>query len=181
MTQKLKLLLHTCCAPCVVYVHRLLEPEYDITAMFYNPNIYPLEEYNKRKDELLAYASIAKLKLVVEPADFEGWLISMSGLEALPEGAQRCWKCYEYRMEKAASYAKENNFDIFTTVLSISPHKNADKLNEIGKELAQKYDIDYFEANFKKSNGFKIASGLSKEYNMYRQTYCGCRYSMKKS
>lgn len=179
MTKK-KLLLHTCCAPCVIYVHRLLSTDYNVTAMFFNPNIYPVDEYNRRRDELVSYAKKIELKLIIEPPDIESWKECIKGLEHLPEGAERCWKCYEYRMKKAASYAQDNNFDIFTTVLSISPHKNAVKLNEIGNKLATQYNVDYMEANFKKKEGFKIAAELSKEYSLYRQDYCGCEFSIRK-
>lgn len=176
---KEKLLLHTCCAPCVSYVHQLLLENYDVTALFYNPNIYPKAEYDQRRDELINFASKVNLPLTIEEKHFEEWNTAIKGLEEEPEGAKRCWQCYKVRLEITAIHAKEHNFDVFTTALSISPHKNAQKINELGLSLQDKYGIRFLEANFKKNNGFKKSAELSKQYNLYRQTYCGCKYSIR--
>lgn len=179
MTKK-RLLLHTCCAPCVTYVHQLLLKNYEVTALFYNPNIYPQAEYIKRRDELIHYASNVNLPLTIEEKHFDAWYTAIEGLEAEPEGAKRCWNCYNLRLEITANHARQNNFDVFTTALSISPHKNAQKINELGLELQNKYSIEFLEADFKKNNGFKKSAEISREYNLYRQTYCGCQYSIRK-
>lgn len=178
--KKERLLLHTCCAPCVTYVHQLLLQNYEVTAIFYNPNIYPQAEYIKRKDELISYASKVNLSLNIEENYFEEWHTAIEGLKAEPEGGKRCWQCYKLRLEITAKHALNNNFDIFTTALSISPHKNAQKINELGLELQNKYGIRFLEADFKKNNGFKESAQISKKHNLYRQTYCGCQYSIRK-
>ncbi|MEW5818616.1 MAG: epoxyqueuosine reductase QueH [Cyanobacteriota bacterium] len=176
---KNKLLLHTCCAPCIIYVHRLLKPDYEVSAYYYNPNIYPEEEYERRKTELINYCNNVNLQLNIANKEFNNWLEVIRGLEHLPEGHERCWKCFEMRLEKTAVYAKINGFNIFTTTLSISPHKNAAKINEIGFRLSEKHNINFLEADFKKNDGFKKAVDLSKQFNLYRQTYCGCKYSVR--
>ena len=173
--EKERLLLHTCCAPCATHVSHLLSETYEVMAYFYNPNIHPIEEYDRRRDELISYAGMVELDLFVEQPDFEYWYEYIKGLEEEPEGGARCWKCYQMRLEKTAQYAKNNNYDIFTTVLSVSPHKNAEKINEIGLELEQKYGVKFLQANFKKNDGFKKSIDLSKKYGLYRQNYCGCR------
>lgn len=177
---KPRLLLHTCCAPCVTYVAELLSENYDVTAYFYNPNIYPINEYEKRRDELITYTCKVNLPLLVKDADFDNWYSIIKGLEKEPEGGKRCFKCYEYRMNETAKYAKENNFDLFTTSLSISPHKIAPKINEIGLNLEAEHGIKFLESDFKKNNGFKKSCDISRQFNLYRQYYCGCEYSIRK-
>jgi len=180
---KQKMLLHVCCAPCSSYVLELLANEYDITAFFYNPNITIEEEYIKRIDELKRFVKEAIFAEGVQIIDGEyepQLFFDMSlGLEEEPERGKRCYKCYEMRMRETANYAKNNDFDIFTTTLSISPHKNAIWINEIGNRLAEEYEIDYLYSDFKKKNGYIRSIQLSKEYNLYRQDYCGCVYSKK--
>lgn len=182
---KPKLLLHVCCAPCSTYVIKLLSEEYDITALFYNPNMSDADEYDKRVKELRRFVTEAEFakntKIVIKEYAPEVFYEMSRGLEDEPERGRRCYECYRLRMEEAASYAKENGFDIFTTTLSISPHKNAGWLNEIGNCLSQKYKIDYMYSDFKKKNGYLQSIQLSKEYNLYRQNYCGCIYSKNAS
>lgn len=177
--EKEKLLLHTCCAPCITYVSSLLTDTYNVKVYFYNPNIYPQEEYERRKNELINFVSIQNLSLEIEPPDFETWYELIKGLENEPEQGARCWKCYQIRLKKTAQHAKENNYDLFTTSLSVSPHKNAAKINEIGSQLAQKTGVKFLEADFKKNDGFKKSCELSYKFNLYRQKYCGCKYSYR--
>ena len=180
-----KLLLHACCAPCSSSViERLLsENAYQITVFFCNPNIYPLEEYTRRKEELLAFLPKAypQVHVVVANEEHQNFLQKVKGQEQAPEGGARCALCFRYRLEQTAKYAKEHGFDIFTTTLSVSPHKNATMLNEIGKQLEIEYGVPFLEANFKKQNGYLRSLQLSKEYSLYRQSYCGCEFSMRPS
>lgn len=176
-----KLLLHACCAPCSSYVIEYLSKYFDITIYYYNPNIEPYEEFDKRAKEVQKFVSNFKttnpVKCVVEHYDNEEFENMIKGLEEEPEGSNRCFKCYELRMRAAANYAKKNNFDYFTTTLSISPYKNSKKLNEIGELLEKEIEIKYLYGDFKKKNGYKRSIELAKEYDLYRQDYCGCKYS----
>ena len=180
---KPKLLLHVCCAPCSSYVLTYLCDYFDITILYYNPNISPIEEYEKRLNEAkrlikeLNKENIHIMECNYENEEFEK---IAKGLEDAPEGGIRCRKCYKLRIEKAAKYAKENNFDYFTTTLTISPLKNSQVLNGIGKELEEKYNVKYLYSDFKKKEGYKTSIILSKKYNLYRQNYCGCIYSKPK-
>lgn len=178
-----KLLLHSCCAPCSSYVLEYLTKYFDITILFYNPNISDEKEYQKRLNEIKKLVEEIphknKIEIVegrYEPKEF---FDIAKGLEYAPEGGERCFKCYRLREEEAAKYAKENNYDFFTTTLSISPHKNANKLNEIGEELSKKYEINYLYADFKKKGGYQRSIELSREYDLYRQDFCGCIYSKR--
>ena len=177
------LLLHSCCAPCSSYVLEYLTNYFDITILFYNPNISSCEEYDKRLQELKRLVKEMphknRIDIVEGKYEPEVFYDMAKGLEDVREGGKRCFKCYLLRLEEAAKYAKSKNFDYFTTTLSISPHKNAQKLNEIGEELENKYDIKYLYADFKKKNGYKRSIELSKEYHLYRQDFCGCIYSQK--
>lgn len=176
-----KLLLHACCAPCSSYVLEYLSKYFEITILYYNPNIYPETEYIRRKEELEKFLTefkcINKVKLVEMNYDQKEYYKAIKGLETLGEKSKRCYNCYKFRMKKACIYAKENNFDYFTTTLSISPYKISSWINEIGEELEKEYDIKYLYADFKKKNGYKRSLELSKEYDLYRQEYCGCVYS----
>lgn len=176
-----KLLLHVCCAPCSSHVLELLAEVYNITVFFYNPNITEREEYLKRIAELRRFvkeAPFAKHVSVVEGNYEPALFFDMAkGLEEEPERGARCYKCYALRMREAALYAKEHGFDLFTTTLSISPHKNAGWLNEIGEALSREIGVEYLYSDFKKKNGYARSIQLSKEYNLYRQDYCGCIYS----
>lgn len=176
-----KLLLHSCCAPCSSAVLERLTSFFEVTIYYYNPNITEEAEYLKRKEEqqrlLMQLPHIHPLHFLegtYEPERF--WEIS-NGLESEKEGGPRCLKCYYLRLEATAQKAKELEFDYFTTTLSVSPYKKADALNRVGEILEQKYQIPYLYADFKKKNGYKRSIELSKEYGLYRQDYCGCRYS----
>lgn len=179
------LLLHSCCAPCSSYVLEYLSQYFRITIFFYNPNIYPLEEYYRRVEEQKRFISDLKVKNKIEfiegQYDTKSYYEIAKGLEEEKEGGIRCFNCYELRLKEAAIVARKNGFDYFTTTLSISPHKNAQKLNEIGKKLSEKYDAKYLYSDFKKKEGYKRSIELSKEYNLYRQDYCGCVFSKNES
>ena len=175
------LFLHSCCAPCSSYVLEYLSKFFKITVFYYNPNIYPDEEYYKRVEEQKQFIKDFKSD---NPIDFtEGkfdknrFYAVTKGMENLPEGGKRCFKCYELRLREAAKYAKTHGFDYFTTTLSISPLKNAQKLNEIGLSLANEYNVKYLVSDFKKKNGYKRSVEISRQYGMYRQNYCGCIFS----
>lgn len=177
------LLLHSCCAPCSSYVLEYLSDYFEITVYYYNPNIYPQEEYTRRIEEQREFLLSIKGKNPIKfmqgdyvPDEFYSYI---KGLESQPEGGERCFKCYTLRLERAAKIAKEMNFDYFTTTLSVSPYKNAQKLNEIGKNFEEKYGVKYLYSDFKKKNGYKRSIELSKEYNLYRQEYCGCVFSIR--
>lgn len=178
------LLLHSCCAPCSSYVLEYLSSIFKITVLYYNPNIYPESEYLKRLSEqkwfINAFPVKNKVSIINTTYNESDFLDYIKGNENDKEGGTRCFKCYELRLNKAAQIAKQNGFDYFTTTLSISPHKNSQKLNEIGEYLSQKYEVKYLYADFKKKEGFKRSLILSKKYNLYRQTYCGCRFSKNK-
>ena len=180
LENKPKLLLHSCCAPCSSYVLEYLSKHFEITVLYYNPNIYPEKEYFFRENEQERFISevfpddVKFIKIGYNPDEF---YTAVKGFEGIKEGGERCFKCYLLRLEKTAQIAKENNFDFFTTTLSISPYKNAEKLNEIGEALSEKYGVKYLVSDFKKKNGYKRSTELSKEYNIYRQNYCGCVFS----
>lgn len=177
------LLLHSCCAPCSSYVLECLSEYFKITVLYYNPNIYPDEEYFKRVKEQQQFIERfpAKNPICFVEGDFEKerFYEMAKGLEEIPEGGERCFRCYELRLREAAIYAQEQGLDYFTTTLSISPLKNAGKLNEIGLALAEEYGVKYLVSDFKKKNGYKRSVELSHEYGMYRQEYCGCVFSMR--
>ena len=181
--KKPKLLLHVCCAPCSSYVLEYLTNYFDISVFYYNPNISSVDEYNKRLKEeqrfVLEYPFKNKINVIPGVYDNDKFEKIIEGLEEEKEGGARCFKCYRLRLEESAKYAKDNNFDYFTTTLTISPYKNSNKLNEIGRELEEEYGIKYLYSDFKKKNGYKRSIELSREYNLYRQDYCGCKYSKK--
>lgn len=178
---KKKLLLHVCCGPCSSYVLELLKEYFDITLFYYNPNISPIEEWEQREKEVERLVEEMNLSFPVIKASYDASLYEekIKEYRGDKEGGRRCFICYEMRLDKAAQYAKEKDFDYFTTTLSISPYKNAEKLNEIGKKLEEVYDIPYLYADFKKKNGYKRSIELSSIYHLYRQEYCGCVYSKK--
>lgn len=183
LTGKKKLLLHACCAPCSSYVIEYLSEYFDITILFYNPNIDTLEEFNKRLNELKRFVSEFKTKNKVEVISIgfrqEDYLKEIIGLESEPERGKRCLRCYELRLREAFKYAKENNYDFITTTLTISPLKSSKIINEIGKKLEDIYHVNYLYSDFKKKEGYKRSIVLSHEYNLYRQDYCGCKFSKK--
>lgn len=180
---KPKLLLHSCCAPCSSSVIERLISFFDITILYYNPNIEPKEEYEKRKLEQKNFLKLLNdknnygIKFLDCDYDNDKFKKMALGLEDVKEGGQRCFKCYKLRLEYTAQKASKLEYDYFGTTLSISPYKNAIKLNEIGLSLEQEYQIKYLVADFKKKDGYKKSIELSKQYNLYRQNYCGCIYS----
>lgn len=178
-----RLLLHSCCAPCSSYVLEYLSNYFEITVLYYNPNIYPESEYTKRiweQQKLIDELSVKHpVSFIAGPYDKELFYEMAQGLENVKEGGIRCFKCYELRLREAAKIAKEAEFDYFTTTLSISPLKNAQKLNEVGLKLAEEYKVSYLISDFKKKNGYKRSIELSKMYGLYRQDYCGCEFSMR--
>lgn len=177
-----KLLLHSCCAPCSSYVLEYLSDYFNITVFYYNPNIFPESEYTKRLLEQQTLIQDMRLKhpisFLAGNYDKEKFYAMAEGLEHLKEGGERCFKCYELRLRETAAVAVKGDFDYFTTTLSISPLKNAEKLNEIGMEVAAQYGLKYLQSDFKKKNGYKRSIELSKEYGLYRQDYCGCQFSI---
>lgn len=179
------LLLHSCCAPCSSYVLEYLTNYFKITIFYYNPNIYPYDEYKKRLSEQVRLINSlpVKNKIDILYCDYDNNKFEniVKGLENEKEGGNRCHKCYELRLEKTAITAKENNFDYFSTTLTVSPYKNSKILNEIGDVLSKKYNIKYLYSDFKKKEGYKRSIELSRMYNLYRQNYCGCIYSKKKT
>lgn len=178
-----RLLLHSCCAPCSSYVLEYLSEYFSITVFYYNPNIFPAEEYEKRvkEQEALIEKLPAKhrISFLEGPYEQERFFEMAKGLEREPEGGERCFRCYHLRMLEAVQMARAGGFDYFTTTLSISPLKNVHKLNEIGEKLAREYGVDYLNSDFKKRDGYKRSIELSKEYGLYRQDYCGCVYSLR--
>ena len=178
-----RLFLHACCAPCSSYVLEYLSRFFSVTVFFYNPNISPKEEYEKRVSEIQRLISemefVHPVKLVEGHYDPQEFFRMAKGLEEVKEGGVRCFKCYELRLREAAEIAKAGGYEYFTTTLSISPLKNAAKLNEIGLKLAEEYGVAYLTSDFKKKNGYKRSVELSAQYGLYRQDYCGCEFSMR--
>lgn len=179
--EKPRLLLHACCAPCSSYVLEYLSGLYDITVLFSNPNITDEEEYNKRLFELQRLVKEAPfckgIKVVDDGFNSELYLNAVTGLEGEREGGARCTKCFKLRLLRTAQYAKENGFSLFATTLTVSPHKNAALINEIGFEIAKESDISYLPSDFKKRDGYRRSVILSDEYGLYRQKFCGCEFS----
>lgn len=178
-----KLLLHACCAPCSSAVLEKLANFFDITIYYYNPNISDQKEYNKRINELKRFISEFntkyQVKLIEGKYEPEKYNEMAKGMEHLPEKGKRCYYCYEMRIKDTAKVAEELNFPYFTTTLSLSPHKNANWINEIGKKQEDNYKTTFLYSDFKKEEGYKRSIELSKEYDLYRQDYCGCIYSKR--
>ncbi len=189
MIQNLKstptLLLHSCCAPCSSYVLNYLSKHFKITVLYYNPNISPKEEYEKRKQEQIRLIQEMPFenKVDIMDCDYDNdqFETLVKGLEEEREGGSRCFRCYRLRLEKTALLASQNHYDYFGTTLTVSPYKNSQKLNEIGYDLEQIYHIPYLYSDFKKKEGYKKSIEFSKIYHLYRQNYCGCVYSKKQS
>ena len=179
-----RLLLHACCGPCSSAVLEQLCQYFDITILYYNPNIWPAAEYRRREEELERFVAAAHplgVTVVEDRYDPEEFYAAARGLEAEPERGARCTACYRLRMRRAAAYAAANGFDWFATTLSISPHKDAERINRIGQELAAEYGVPHLPSDFKKKNGYLRSLQLSAEYGLYRQDYCGCVYSHAQS
>lgn len=178
-----RLLLHSCCAPCSSYVLEYLSDYFEITVFYYNPNISPAEEYEKRAAEqqhlIRELPAKHPIHLVVGAYEPERFYAVSRGLEQVPEGGERCFRCFRLRLEEAAKMAAEGGFDYFATTLTISPLKNAQKLNEIGEELSELYKVEHLPSDFKKKNGYKRSVELSVLYGLYRQNYCGCVFSKR--
>ncbi|MGC8764319.1 MAG: epoxyqueuosine reductase QueH [Brevinematia bacterium] len=195
---KKRLLLHTCCAPCLsqsalvltnqLSYERILDekPDFEVIVFFDNPNIYSIEEYRKRENEVKKLISIFKKeydkKLEFIPSDYTErrkiWLELTINYKNEPERGQRCNLCYEFRLEESFRMAKKLNLDLVATTLTLSPLKNTEKINEIGLNLSQKYNIKYLKSDFKKNNGVKNSVEFCKKYGIYRQNFCGCEYSL---
>ena len=173
---KPKLLLHCCCAPCSSAVIERLKEHFQITFYYYNPNIFPKEEFDLR------YAEFKKLgvEVVKEEYNHESFVDMVKGLESEPEGQNRCRICIADRMDKSFKFAKDNNFDLVTTTLTISPHKDCEFINTLGESLQEKYGVKYLHADFKKQNGYLRSIQICKELGIYRQDYCGCEFSKQK-
>lgn len=175
------LLLHSCCAPCSSYVLEYLSQYFSITIFYFNPNISEKEEYEKRVEEqkrlICELPVMNPISFIEGEYDSKLFDTAIEGKEQLGERSARCYACYSFRMEETCKLAKERGFDYFTTTLSISPYKNAMWLNEIGEQLQLQYDMPYLYADFKKRNGYKRSIELSEQYHLYRQDFCGCKYS----
>lgn len=174
---KPKLLLHACCGPCATEVITRLKKDYKVDLFFYNPNIHPKEEYEKRLDSVKKLADIHNLELFIHDHDDDVFFDATEGLEKEPEGGKRCEICFEMRLDVTARFAKDHGYDMFTTSLSISPYKNHFLIATLGNKIAEKYGVDFHDEDFKKNQGYENSVIQSKEYGLYRQKYCGCLYS----
>ena len=172
-----RLLLHSCCGPCSSAVIERLAPHFDLTVYYYNPNIYPPEEYRRRADEQARLLETLGVPMI--EADYDTERFDAIGLSDEPEGGARCRACYALRLEQSARYAKEHGYEWLCTTLSVSPHKNADWVNELGQACADACGLRWLPSDFKKKNGFLRSLQLSDQYDLYRQTWCGCRYSWR--
>ncbi len=179
LNYKPKLLLLSCCAPCSSYVLEYLSPYFEVEVLYYNPNIYPYEEYQKRLLVLSKLCKIFNVKLHIGEYENEKYLSAVSGLETEKEGGKRCEICFKLRLSYAKDFAEKNGFPYFCTTLTVSPHKNADLINIIGKELESE-SCKYIPSDFKKKNGYVRSIELSKQYGLYRQDYCGCIFSFNR-
>ena len=183
LTGTKRILLHSCCAPCSSSVISFLTKYFDITILYYNPNISPKDEYLKRKKEQIRLIKeIDKInKIDIIDCDYDNDLYekSIKGFEDCPERGQRCTICFKLRIEKTAKLAKELGYDYFCSTLTVSPYKDAKLINDIGIVMSKKYDIKWLYSDFKKADGYKKSIELSKKYNLYRQDYCGCKYSIR--
>ena len=171
------MLLHVCCAPCSTHVIDKLRGEYDLTCYFYNPNIYPPREYLKRLREMRAYSRKVGVGFMPGDYDFDSWVDATMPLKDEGEGSARCDECFRMRLESVAKAASGSEADCFASTLSISPHKNAESINRIGRELGKRHDVRFLESDFKKENGFRKSVRKSRDEGLYRQDYCGCFYS----
>ncbi len=175
--EKSSFLLHCCCASCSTYPLQVLNEVFHVTVLFYNPNIHPLEEYTLRENEMKKLSTKWMLPYLSGPYETNTWTNHIKGFESEFEGGLRCEICYRLRLEETARVAKEKGSAFFGTTLSLSPHKNAHIINRIGKEIENEWSVRYYEADFKKKDGFKISCKISREEKLTRQNYCGCIYS----
>ena len=181
-----KILIHTCCTTCLAgVINQLLKTSsevkgkdtYSLISYFYNPNIHPKKEYEKRLADVKIYCNKLNIPLIIGEYDKNRWFKIIKGLETEPENGQRCIKCYTMRLEQTVKIAKDRGFKIFTTTLTISPHKKAEIINPIGQKIAQKHSVKFYKADFKKNDGFKIACEIARHEKFYKQNYCGCIFS----
>lgn len=178
LTDKPRLLLQSCCGPCSTYVLRYLTKYFEITLLYYNPNIQPREEYELRlENQRKVLAAMPEVHILECNYDGEAYDEAVRGLEAEPEGGARCTACFELRLEESARLAAEGKFDYFCTTLTVSPHKDAQRINTIGQALGERYGVQWLPSDFKKREGYKQSIQLSQELGLYRQDYCGCLYS----
>lgn len=178
LSNKPKLLLHSCCAPCSSATLKRVLEFFDVSVIYYNPNIYPQSEYEKRKSEQIKLLKTFDINFLDCDYNYQDFLSKVKGLENEIEGGKRCNKCFLIRLEYVAKKAKDLGFEYFGTTLTISPHKNEQIINQIGENLQNKYGVKYLFSDFKKKNGYLNSIKLSKEYNLYRQNYCGCEFSL---
>lgn len=178
--EKPRLLLHSCCAPCSSHCLSVLTPLAKVSVLYFNPNIYPVEEYEKRKSEQkrLIESAFPEVELLDADYDHDAFLRAAAGLEEEREGGARCEKCFRLRLERAAREAKAGGFDLFATTLTVSPHKNAPLINAIGLEEGEKAGVEFLPSDFKKRDGYLHSVRLSEKYALYRQNYCGCEFSL---
>ncbi len=176
---KPNLLLHSCCGPCSTQVLSFLAPYFNITVLYYNPNIEPFSEYEKRKQEQIRFIkefNHSNITFLDCDYDNNAFTEAVKGLENEKEGGARCPVCFRVRLEKTARVAKEKKYDFFGTTLTVSPYKNSKQINLIGHALEKRYNVKFLYSDFKKKDGYKKSIELSKQYNLYRQNYCGCNY-----
>ena len=176
------LLLHSCCAPCSSHCLSVLAPLAKVTVLYFNPNIFPVEEYEKRKSEQMRFIKEAYPQVKVCDCDYDHtlFLAAVKGLEGEKEGGARCTECFRLRLTAAARAAKTLGCDMFATTLTVSPHKNASLINEIGREIQAREGVEFLPSDFKKKEGYKHSILLSRRYSLYRQNYCGCEFSLAK-
>jgi predicted adenine nucleotide alpha hydrolase (AANH) superfamily ATPase len=176
---KSDLLLHICCAPCSTHPIDLLKEKYQVTGLFYGPNIHPEIEYIVRLEEAERFTGLMGIELIRAEYDLSNWFALMEGREKDMEGGECCKDCIAMRLDKTAEYALEKEIPLFSTTLSVSPHKNSDDINSIGLQVGEKYGLDFYQADFKKKDGFRKSLEISKQYDLYHQDYCGCVYSRR--
>jgi len=176
---KKDILIHACCATCSAYVIEKLSREYHPVLYYFNPNIHPTEEYRRRRDELQKYAASLNIPFYEEVYAPDIWFKSVEGLENEPEKGKRCEKCFALRLQKTAAFSRALGCNLFTTTLTISPHKNSNMILQIGKTAAQENNLFFLDEDFKKQDGFKKTMEMAKALNFYRQNYCGCLYSKR--
>ena len=176
---KKKILLHSCCAVCMAYPMELLKKEYEPIVFFFNPNIYPLTEHDRRRDELINYCKKMDYEYIIQEEDSSGWYKFIEGFEQEPEKGLRCNKCFEYRLAVTAQNAKDLEIDFISTTLSVSPHKVSKNIFSVGEEIQNKYGVSFLQMDFKKQNGFLKTMQIAKENDFYRQQYCGCEFSIR--
>lgn len=178
MFNREKILLHACCAPCSGYVYQLLSSDFDVSIYFYNPNIAPFSEYERRLAELKKFSAVQNFELITADEDLASWNSAVEKYTSLGEGSRRCEECIRHRLDSAFRLASEKGFGSVATTLSVSPHKNVDMINKVGAELSADFGISFIAEDFKKNNGYQKSVEISRKYSFYRQTYCGCVYSI---